>query len=112
MAKKRAGGNRRVTGGHIRSWRKAAFEELPNGTNEDIAARVNALAGKAGFAGYAVGPDQVDKWRSAPAPAKPGRKARQVTTANSRGEGQVIPVLRQLVQLVGKEEVKRIVDGL
>ena len=111
MAKKRAG-NKRVSGGHVRSWRKAAFEELPDGSNDDIAAKVNALASKAGFTGYSVGPEQVKKWRSAPPAAKPGRKGRQSTTAGRGGEGEAIPVLRQLVQLVGKEEVKRIVDGL
>jgi len=111
MPKKRTG-SKRVSGGHVRSWRKAAFEELPNGSNDDIASRVNALASKAGFTGYSVGPEQVAKWRSAPAPGKPGRKPKKGTATNNGGEGEAIPVLRQLVQLVGKEGAKRLIDTL
>src|SRR5262245_3024364 len=111
MAKKKAG-TKRVTGGHIRSWRRKAFEELPSGSNEDIAARVNALASEAGFTDWSASPEQVAKWRSARASGKPGRKARLTATVSQGGEGAALPVLRQLVHLLGKDEVKRLVDGL
>jgi hypothetical protein len=110
IAKKRAVG-KRISGGHIRSWRKKAFEELPGGSDEEIADRVTALAREEGF-DWAATPDQVAKWRAAPPAAKPGRKARQVATVSQGGEGEAIPVLRQLVRLLGKEEVKRLVDAL
>jgi hypothetical protein len=35
-----------------------------------------------------------------------------VAKASEGGEGEAIPVLRQLVRLLGKDEVKRLVDGL
>src|SRR5262245_38709818 len=120
MAKRKGGskgGAKRVSGGHIRSWRKTAFNELPTGTDQQIADRVNALAAEAGFAGYTVSPDGVAKWRSAPASARPARQAARVSRQHAVGtarvtaqEGEAIPVLRQLVRLLGKEEVKRIID--
>jgi hypothetical protein len=109
MAKKRAA-NKRISGGHIRSWRKKAFEEMPTGSDQEVADRVTALAKEEGF-DWTATPDQVARWRSAPA-AKPGRKARQVAPASLDSEGEALPVLRQLVRLLGKEEVKRLVDGL
>jgi hypothetical protein len=110
MGKKRAG-TKRISGGHIRSWRKKAFEELPTGSDQEIADRVNALAKAEGF-DWAATPDQVAKWRSARAAVRPGRKARLAVKVSQGGEGEAIPVLRQLVRLLGKEEVKRLVDGL
>src|SRR5262245_13229299 len=110
MAKKRPG-TKRISGGPIRSWRKKAFEELPGGSNQEIADRVSALAKEEGF-DWAATADQVAKWRSAKASGRPGRKVRLVVKESQGGEGEAIPVLRQLVRLLGKEEVKRLVDGL
>jgi hypothetical protein len=115
MAKKKAGGKKRVTGGNVRGWRKKAFEELPTGSDQEVADRVIELARSEGFTEWSVSPEKVAAWRLAKSSGRQPRRARQDGAGVRRsggGEGEAITVLRTLVQLIGKDEVKRVVDGL
>lgn len=111
MAKKKAARNY-PSGGHVRGWRKTALEALPSGTDEEVAQRVTELAREAGYTTWADTAEKVKASRSPKSTKRAaGRKPSQATTSNGN-EGEALGTLRQLVQLLGREQVKKIIDTL
>jgi|SRR6516162_145752 hypothetical protein len=118
MAKKKdeaPAGGKTVGGRTIAAWKAAAG--FPHGSDENIANRINQLAKEGGYA-YECSAATVAKWRntggkakaSKPARSRPQPTATPVSRQSNEGEG--IVVLRQLVKLLGRDGVKRLVDGL
>lgn len=97
-------GARKPGGRTIGRWKVLARQELPEGTDEQVAAAVNRMAKEEGFA-YSCDAALAAKWREADAKQPPA-----LPTPEEEGYG--IVVLRQLVHLLGKEGTKRLIDAL
>ncbi len=98
---------RRAGGRTIARWKQAVFKEMPAGSDEQIAERLTQLARQEGF-DYTCTPEAVARWRQADAAPHSPSPARQ----ESQEEGHAIVVLRQLVFLLGKDAVKKLIDSL
>ena len=98
---------KRPGGRTIARWKQQVFGELPQGNDQEIAERMNQVAVEEGY-DYKCSPAAIARWRQADAAArKPG-----VPGSGEHDEGHAIVVLRQLVYLLGKDGVKRLVDAL
>ena len=97
---------KRAGGRTIARWKQEVFKELPNGSDEEIAQRLNELAQEEGYA-YRCSATAVARWRE--------EYATPSVTAQAQPQGQegpAIVMLRQLVALLGKDGVKKLVDSL
>lgn len=104
------GGHRRAGGRTIARWKAKAHDDLPTEASDvDVATAINRLAREEG-ADYACTAAQVAKWREA-GTWPPAEHAPETAPA-PEGEGHGIVVLRQLVYLLGKDGVKKLIDSL
>ena len=105
---------KRAGGRTIAGWKKEAFEDLRNGSDEEIAAEINRRAKFSGH-DYVCTPEMVRKWRGAGAKRDKGAAAAAARGAAGRpvkDEGEAIWIMKELVRLLGKEAVKGLVDRL
>jgi hypothetical protein len=98
-------GPRKPGGRTIGRWKVQAHKDLPEASDEQIAARIRKIAESEGFADYDCSAAQVAEWRE-----KDARRPAALPTPDEEGYG--IVVLRQLVHLLGKEGTKRLIDSL
>src|SRR5262249_46164907 len=96
-----AGKRKQPAGRTIGKWKAQVAKELPEGTDEQVAARLRRIAEEEGFDYENCTAATVAKWRE--------EAARE---AAEEKEGHAIVVLRQLVRLLGKEGVKKLIDSL
>ena len=101
MATKKTETRKRPGGRLIASWKQKVLSQ--EGTNEELAERFNELAKDHD---YHVTAEKIAEWKQSPGKEKARRGQ------NRTPEGEAFAVLRDLVRLLGKEQVKRLVDGL
>jgi hypothetical protein len=113
------GDDRRKAGGRtIARWKAQAHADLsPEAGDEEVAAFIGRLAREEGY-DYDCDAEQVGKWRNNGTWPPPSQESAQREDAEpspadpSQREGYGLVVLRQLVHLLGKDGVKRLVDSL
>jgi hypothetical protein len=102
---------KKAFGRTIASWKEAARAKLPDGTPEDLAKWINDKAKEEGY-DYLITPDKVA------AKVKNGgdeleHVASMQPEIQSVTSGAVTPAmaaLRELIRLLGKEELKKLID--
>jgi hypothetical protein len=111
-------GKRRAGGRTIARWKGLAHEKHPDAGDEEIAGCISRLALDEGY-DYDCDAEQVAKWRDAgtwpPAQAASDdaqQDAPPDEAAPALKDGYGIAVLRQLIRLLGKDGVKRLIDSL
>jgi hypothetical protein len=112
-------GGKKVGGRTIAGWKAALAAERIDLSNpaDDVKAvdRLNAYAKDGGYGGWTATAEMLAKWRKGDGKPKTA-KARGSAPGSARGEdedeGEATAMLRQLVRLLGKEAVKRLVDSL
>jgi hypothetical protein len=97
----------RAGGRTIARWKQAVFAEMPEGTDQQIADRINQIAREEGY-DYSCSADAVARWRQPELTPSPTRQ----TPPQPEEEGHAYVVLRQLVYLLGKDAVKKLIDSL
>jgi hypothetical protein len=97
---------KRAGGRTIARWKQQVFAELPEGNDQQIAERMNQIAHEEGY-DYRCSPAAIARWRQAE-PAKVSGDS----SSGGQEEGHAYVVLRQLVYLLGKDVVKKLIDSL
>jgi hypothetical protein len=83
-------------------WKQFVFQQLPAGSDQEIADRLNEIAHEEGY-DYHCSPQAVARWREAEAASQAAPVAE---------EGIAYAVLRDLMRLLGKEGLKKFIDSL
>jgi hypothetical protein len=93
---------KRAGGRTIARWKQMVFQQLPAGTDQEIADRLNEIAHEEGY-DYHCSPQAVARWREAEAASQAAPQAE---------EGIAYAVLRDLIRLLGKDGLKKFIDSL
>jgi hypothetical protein len=93
---------KRAGGRTIARWKQLVFQQLPGGTDQEIADRLNEIAHEEGY-DYHCSPHAVARWREAEA-------ASQAAPVAEEGIGYA--VLRDLIRLLAKDGLKKFIDSL
>ena len=98
---------KRAGGFIIARWKQQVFAELPDGDDQTIASRLNQIALDEGY-DYRCTPAIVSLWRK----VEPNPPMNGETVSNGQEEGHAYVILRQLVHLLSKNAVKKLIDSL
>jgi|SRR5579884_3569481 len=92
---------KRAGGRTIAGWKKRAFNELPAGSDAEVAARITAFA-REGEYDYECSPELVGRWRAAPParkaePAPEPRPGKEPTLADLMAAAEQVSAIRSLL---------------